>query len=68
MGSTFRMNQRSDHNPRIKSGGRPLYRLLLQPERDVDPEHALRTLLKIALRRLHLRCISIEKVANDGPR
>jgi hypothetical protein len=57
------MNQETDYKQT-----RPLYRLLLQPERDVDAEHALRSLLKIALRRLRLRCISIEKVTNDGPR
>jgi hypothetical protein len=60
------MNQGGDYKRT-----RPLYRLLLQPERDVDAEHALRTLLKIALRRLRLRCISIEQIDQKdkyGPR
>jgi hypothetical protein len=63
MESIFRMNQDGDYKQ-----PRPLYRLLLQAQQDVDAERALRSLLKIALRRLRLRCISIEKVADDGPR
>jgi hypothetical protein len=48
--------------PTSKASERPLYRLTLRPERGVDAERALRRLLKIALRTLGLRCVSIEEV------
>jgi hypothetical protein len=47
---------------RVVHKQRPIYRLLLRPEPRVDAERALRALLKIALRRFGLRCISIEEV------
>ena len=47
--------------PTPKANERPTYRLLLRPEPGVDGERALRRLLKIALRRFRLRCISIEQ-------
>jgi hypothetical protein len=37
-----------------KSSGRPLYRLVLRPEPDVDPVLGLRALLKVLLRALGL--------------
>ena len=48
--------------PAPKARERPLYRLLLRPEPRIDAERALRALLKLALRRFGLRCISIEEV------
>jgi len=47
---------------RVLHKQRPTYRVLLRPEPRVDGERALRALLKFALRRLGLRCISIEQV------
>jgi hypothetical protein len=41
---------------------RPLFRLVLRPQPRVDGERALRALLKTALRRFGLRCISAERV------
>jgi hypothetical protein len=42
---------------------RPIYVLRLQPEKGcTDPPKALRRLLKIALRRCNLRCLSAEEV------
>ena len=46
---------------RVVRRQRPIYRLLLRPEPRFDGERALRALLKIVLRRLGLRCISIEE-------
>jgi hypothetical protein len=47
---------------RVVHKQRPTYRMLLRPEPHIDGERALRALLKIALRRLGLRCTSIEEV------
>jgi hypothetical protein len=47
---------------RVVSGQRPTYRVLLRPEPRVDGERALRALLKFALRRFGLRCISAEEL------
>jgi hypothetical protein len=47
---------------RVVCKQRPIYRLLLRPEPRVDAERALRALLKIALRRLGLRCVSVEEL------
>jgi hypothetical protein len=41
---------------------RPTFRLLLRAERGVDGVRALRSLLKVMLRRFGLRCISVEEV------
>jgi hypothetical protein len=41
----------------------PIFVLRMRPLPGADPEHALRWLLKIALRRFKLRCISIESEA-----
>ena len=41
---------------------RPVYRILLRAEPGVDAERALRALLKTALRRFGLRCLSVEEV------
>ena len=49
-------------SPEATTGERPVYRLLLKPEPRVDGIRALRALLKLALQRLGLRCISIEEV------
>jgi hypothetical protein len=49
-------------SPEATTGERPVYRLLLKPEPRVDGVRALRALLKLALQRLGLRCISIEEV------
>jgi hypothetical protein len=48
--------------PAPKASERPTFRLLLRPEPRTDAERALRALLKLALRRFGLRCVSIEKV------
>jgi hypothetical protein len=50
----------SEHSPTSKASERPLYKLVLRPERGVDAERALRRLLKIALRTFGLKCISVE--------
>jgi hypothetical protein len=50
-------------SPEATTGERPVYRLLLKPEPPrVDGVRALRALLKLALRRLGLSCVSIEEV------
>ena len=49
-------------SPEPTTGERPVYRLLLKPKPGVDGVHALRALLKLALQRLGLRCVSIEEV------
>jgi hypothetical protein len=48
--------------PAPKANERPLYRLTLRPEPHIDGERALQVLLKIALRKCGLRCISVEQV------
>lgn len=40
---------------------RPTFALRLRPEPNVDPIRALRALLKIALRRLGLRCVEVRE-------
>ena len=47
--------------PAVRANERPVYRLLLRPEKGVDGERALRELLKNTLRKLGLRCISVEE-------
>jgi hypothetical protein len=47
---------------RVVRKRRPIYRLLLQPEPRVDGDRALKALLKFALRRLGLRCVSVEEL------
>jgi hypothetical protein len=42
-----------------KAHERPLFHLVLRPEPRTDAERALQALLKIALRRFGLRCISL---------
>ena len=46
---------------RDKAANRPVYQLLLRPEPGVDDIRAVRALLKTALRRFGLRCVSIER-------
>jgi hypothetical protein len=41
---------------------RPLFRLILRPQPRVDGERALRALLKTALRKFGMRCLSVERV------
>jgi hypothetical protein len=49
--------------PAPKASERPTFRLVLRPEPNVaDPERALRRLLKIALRKFRLKCLSVEEV------
>ena len=49
--------------PAAKANERPLFRLVLRPEPNVaEPDRALRRLLKLALRKCGLRCISCEEV------
>ena len=55
-------------SPDATTGERPVYRLLLKPEPRVDGIRALRALLKLALQRLGLRCISIEEVRSESAR
>jgi hypothetical protein len=40
---------------------RPIYRLRLQPQKNIDAIHALRRALKDFLRRYGLRCLSVEE-------
>jgi hypothetical protein len=44
------------------ANNRPLFRLVLRPQPRIDGERALRALLKTALRRFGLRCLSVERV------
>jgi hypothetical protein len=47
----------------LKASALRVFRLLVRPEPGVvDGDRALRRLLKIALRKLGLRCIAIEQV------
>jgi hypothetical protein len=48
-------------NRRAAADERPVFILSLRPEPGVDATRALRWLLKIALRRFRLRCISVEQ-------
>jgi hypothetical protein len=48
--------------PAPKASKRPVFRLLLRPEPNVDGESALRRALKVLLRRFGLRCVSVERV------
>ena len=47
---------------RSQASERPTFRLVLRPEPRTDGERALRALLKAALRRYGLKCLSVEKV------
>jgi len=40
----------------------PVYLVWLQAQQDTDARHALRGLLKVALRRFGLRCLSLREV------
>jgi hypothetical protein len=47
--------------PKPTAEERPTYVLQLRPEPGVDPVRALRAVLKVALRRYGLRCVSAHK-------
>jgi hypothetical protein len=54
--------QTTQEHRRQAASERPQFRLTLRPELRVDAERALRGLLKVALRRFGLRCVSIDRV------
>jgi hypothetical protein len=45
---------------------RPIFVLRLRPEPGANAIHALRALLKVALRRFRLRCISCREESSNG--
>jgi hypothetical protein len=45
---------------------RPTYALRLRPEPGVDATSALRGLLKVALRRFGMKCVSCEEVSRSN--
>jgi hypothetical protein len=59
-----------DHEPEgrfsdLPAAARPVYILTLRAEPGVDDTRALRALLKAALRRYGLRCLSIDRAPPD---
>jgi hypothetical protein len=45
---------------------RPIYALHLRPEPGVDAVHALRGVLKVALRQFGMKCMSCEEIPGKG--
>ncbi len=45
---------------------RVVFVLRLEPKRGVDPIRALRSLLKVMLRRFGLRCVAVEEIAESS--
>jgi hypothetical protein len=45
---------------------RPIYELHLRPEPGINATSALRGLLKVALRRFGMKCVSCEEIPGSG--